>query len=896
MNAPVGSPEIRRTKTSCPYCGVGCGVVVEGTPDHVVVSGDPDHPANFGRLCSKGAALGETIGLSGRLLHPLKNGKRTTWADATTTIADKFSETIADHGPDSVAFYVSGQILIEDYYVANKLMKGFIGSANIDTNSRLCMASSVAGHKRAFGSDTVPGIYEDLELADLIVLVGSNLAWCHPVLYQRIAASKKARPGMRIVVIDPRETPTCDIADLHLPLAPGSDVALFQGLFNALKLGDVCDRAFVARHTNNVQSVAASAKPYDIFTVSEATGLPIEDISTFYNWFAATEKTVTVYSQGVNQAEDGTDRVNTIINAHLFTGRIGRPGMGPFSVTGQPDAMGGREVGGLANQLACHMELDNPDDRRRVQQFWDSPKIATKPGLMAVDLFDAVYEGHIKAIWIMATNPVVSMPNANKVREALRRCDFVVVSDVMAHTDTSRYADIVLPSTAWGEKNGTVTNSERRMSRQRSFLTAPGEAKDDWRQFCDVAAKMGWARSFSYENGHQIFQEYARLTAFQNDGRRDLDLGGLATLDSIGYNQFPPTLWPVATPDGESRSRFFEDGLFYTKDRRANFVTPAPRLSTRNESAYPLILNTGRNRDQWHTMTRTGISPTLSQHLCEPYVALSPVDATRYAVQEADIARITSPYGLMLSRVHISDRQNPGSVFVPMHWTDQFASNARVDALVAPKTDRVSGQPASKSTAVKIEKADLDWFGFVLFTDDPSADRERWPFEYWALSYSRRGYRLEIAGKGPLDVAREKVTDCFFSNKRAVETSQLIEYDDVAAGHHRAALFVEGVLRALVLLGPKPVSASRSWLTDLSGRRLDPPMRQRLLAGRPGGEIADPGPIVCSCMNVGANTILDAVTAGCKSVEEIGMETKAGTNCGSCVSELRRFVEAKIDA
>ncbi|WP_338016773.1 molybdopterin-dependent oxidoreductase [Oleomonas cavernae] len=478
-------------RTTCPYCGVGCGVLATPQADgSVAIKGDPDHPANFGRLCSKGSALGETLSLDDRLLMPVVEGERATWSQALGLVARRFQETIAEHGPDSVAFYVSGQLLTEDYYVANKLMKGFIGSANIDTNSRLCMASSVAGHKRAFGTDTVPGCYEDLEEADLVVLVGSNLAWCHPVLFQRLAAAKAAR-GIQVVTIDPRRTATSELADLHLGLEPGSDVALFNGLLDHLVQAGLADQTFIAEHTTGIVETLAVAESTGIKGAQAATGLTPEQLTRFYRLFARHEKVVTVYSQGVNQSSAGTDKVNAIINCHLLTGRIGRPGMGPFSVTGQPNAMGGREVGGLANQLAAHLELGVPEHRALVQAFWASPTIADKPGLKAVDLFEAVHDGRVKALWIMATNPVDSLPQADRVAEALRRCPFVVVSDVIGKTDTTAYGHVLLPATAWGEKDGTVTNSERRISRQRPFLdppAKPGPTGGRWRRW-----RAAWA-------------------------------------------------------------------------------------------------------------------------------------------------------------------------------------------------------------------------------------------------------------------------------------------------------------------------------------------------------------------------------------------------------------------
>jgi assimilatory nitrate reductase catalytic subunit len=526
MNAGEGGGMIR---TTCPYCGVGCGLQV--APDGSV-AGDPDHPANFGRLCSKGAALGETLATAGRLLHPTIDRRRATWDEALDRIAARFADTIAEDGPDAVALYVSGQFLTEDYYVANKLMKGFVGTANIDTNSWLCMASSVAGHIRAFGEDIVPGCYDDIDSADLVVLVGSNAAWCHPVLYQRLAAAREAY-GTRVVVIDPRRTATCDIADLHLALRPGSDVALFAGLLVHLADSGACDPTWTRDCTTGFPAALAAAREAapSIAAAAATADIPIRDLAQFYDWFAATERTVTLYSQGVNQSSAGTDKVNAIINCHLATGRIGRPGMGPFSLTGQPNAMGGREVGGLATQLAAHMSFAEPADLDRVQRFWGAPRLASRPGLKAVELFDAVLDGQVRALWILGTNPADSMPRADRVRAALALCPFVAVSDCWPN-DTTRFANVVLPAAGWGEKDGTVTNSERRISRQRAFRAAPDEARPDWWMLAEVARRMGWEAAFPYRSAADIFREHAALSAFKNDGpvRRLFDIGALAEI------------------------------------------------------------------------------------------------------------------------------------------------------------------------------------------------------------------------------------------------------------------------------------------------------------------------------------------------------------------------------
>ncbi len=861
-------------KTTCPYCGVGCGILAMPKSDGSVdIKGDPEHPANFGRLCSKGAALGETMGLEGRLLKPEIDGAEVDWNTALDHVADGFSQAIKEHGPDSVAFYVSGQILTEDYYLANKLMKGFIGSANIDTNSRLCMASSVAGHKRAFGSDTVPGTYEDLELADLIVLVGSNLAWCHPVLYQRIAAAKAARPHMKIVLIDPRRTMTADIADLHLAIEPDGDTALFNGLLAHLVDVGKINEDFITNSTIGMSEALATARFSDVLA---ETGLEADEIASFYSLFSGTQKTVTVYSQGVNQSVSGTDKVNAIINCHLATGRIGRPGMGPFSVTGQPNAMGGREVGGLANMLAAHMDIENPKHREIVSDFWDAPDLATKPGLKAVELFDAVAEGRIKALWIMATNPVDSLPNAGKVEAAITACPFVVVSDVLENTDTVRHAHVKLPSLAWGEKDGTVTNSERRISRQRAFLPVPGEARADWWQVAQVAQRMGFARQFLHENSADIFKEHAVLSDTKNDGSRDFDIGGLSTLTPNQYETLTPQQWPLSAQRFEAKDgRMFQDGRFFTADRRARFVAVS---SPQGHIGSKLVLNTGRVRDHWHTMTRTGQSARNSAHIAEPFCEIHPADALRLGICDASLVDVENDLGRVRVRAQISHRQKQGCVFVPMHWNDQFASSARIDRLVPSITDPISGQPASKNVPVSVSSAKVAKHGFLICRNEPDFFE---PLSYWAKAKSVEGWRLEFAMEQPGDVS-----DLLIQIAQAKQPPD-ITYGDPQKDQYRQVWLDGEDIAAAIFVSSTPVTVSRSWAAQLlTLDRLDPMLRARITAGRPSPDQPDKGAIVCSCFVVGANDIHAAIEAGCRTVSAIGKACNAGTNCGSCRSEI----------
>ncbi|MEM9206679.1 MAG: nitrate reductase [Pseudomonadota bacterium] len=864
--------------TTCPYCGVGCGVIARASGLGVSIEGDVTHPANFGRLCSKGSALGETVGLEDRLLYPEMDGKRVKWDAALDRVASEFSSAVETYGPDSVAFYVSGQLLTEDYYVANKLMKGYIGSANIDTNSRLCMASSVAGHKRAFGSDTVPGTYEDLEDADLIVLVGSNLAWCHPVLFQRIAAAKEKRPEMRVVLIDPRRTATAELADLHLAARSDSDIAIFNGLLRHLARSEAVDLGYISDHTTGLDDALKTVRGATLDWVVEETGVPAEDVQTFFNWVTDTERTVTVYSQGVNQSATGTDTVNSIINTHLLTGRIGQPGMGPFSVTGQPNAMGGREVGGLANMLACHMEIANADHREIVQGFWQSPTIAAKQGLKAVDLFDAIHEGKIKALWVMATNPADSMPNGNAVETALQKVPFLVVSDVVSDTDTLRHADVKLPAAAWGEKDGTVTNSERRISRQRAFLTMPGEARADWRIICDVAARMGHGHAFAFDTAAEVFDEYAELSGVENDGARDFDISGLAGMSASEYESLDPIQWPVAP--GRDDERFFAGGGFFTPDRKARFIpVSAPdQIKLRNGR---LVLNTGRVRDHWHTMTRTARSARLSAHLAEPFLEIHPRDAKVRGIEPASLVELKNDLGRAVARALVTDRVAPGTVFMPMHWTDQTSGGGRVDKLVAPITDPTSGQPALKSSSVTVTKYEAAWYGFCV-------SRERidtTDLSYWALSKVNNGFAFEIAGLDPMaDPLR------FAEEKMGIGGNVLSALDNAQGAAQIAKFDGEGLVAAL-FIARDPVAVSRKWAGDLLSARFDD-QRKRLevLAGRPRGDAPDPGPTICACFGVGANTIATAIADGCNTVDAIGASVSAGTNCGSCRSEIARMI------
>ncbi|MBW8785840.1 MAG: molybdopterin-dependent oxidoreductase [Novosphingobium sp.] len=849
----------RTVRTTCAYCGVGCGIRATVTGDREVqIAGDPDHPANHGRLCSKGTHLGETVGLEGRLLHPMIGDDRASWDEALDQVAGRLRACIAEHGPDSVAFYVSGQLLTEDYYVANKLMKGFIGSGNIDTNSRLCMASAVAAHVRAFGEDVVPVSYDDLDAADLILLVGSNTAWCHPVIWQRIEKARERR-GTKLVVIDPRRTETAEQADLHVPIAPDGDIALFNALLAEMDARGLVDREYLERNLEVPEGFFENLAP-PVGDIAAAKFRALGDL------VAARPRMVTLFSQGANQSRSGTDKGNAIINLHLAMGRINRVGTGPFSITGQPNAMGGREVGGLANMLACHLGFSEPE-RADVAGFWNTDRLCTGPGLKAVDMFRAVHDGRIKFLWVMATNPAVSLPDTGFVREALARCPTVVVSDVIADTDTGHFAHIRLPALAWGEKDGTVTNSERRISRQRPLFDAPGEARADWRIVCDVAARLGHGAAFAFDGPGAVFREYAAMTALAPRHGKVLDLSPWTATTEWHYATLKPFRWGGEHPLARR---------FPTSSGKARLV-PVTAPVTANDPSFPLRLNTGRYRDQWHTMTRTGLSPTLSQHRREPLVEVHPRDAAALGLAADGLARVVTAYGAAIYRVQIEPGQRRGELFVPMHWTDTMSGAGRSNRLAAPDVDPVSGQPGFKNIAAWIEPVAADWRAFLVTRDAPAPDG----LLYWVRSRVAGGWLTELAGEGAIDA------------EALLPQGERLEVADPSKGMRRLAVRDDdGALVAALYVTRSGDLPPREWAAGQLGGTAAAPAE--LLAGRPMTPQPSRGPIVCVCHGVGANDIAEAACAGAATVAAIGSATAAGTNCGSCRPAIARLLETAL--
>lgn len=884
--------EYKVCQTTCPYCGVGCGVDV--TVENGVltkVAGSVKHPANQGKLCVKGSNLAETVGLENRLLAPEVDGSEVTWDQASQVVADKFNYYIDKYGPDSVAFYVSGQILTEDYYVANKLMKGFIGSANIDTNSRLCMSSAVAGYKRAFGADIVPCSYKDLSHTDLLVLVGSNAAWTHPILFQKMEAAKQNNPDLKVVVIDPRKTATAELADMFLPIKPGTDVALFNGLLNYLINENKINNEYINSFCEGWQQTSQSVIHWGLKLTASYCGVDVAELEAFYRLFANSSSAISFYSQGVNQSSQGVDKCNAIINCHLATGKIGKLGSGPFSITGQPNAMGGREVGGLANMLAAHMNIEDAEHRNIVQEFWQSPNMPTSAGSKAIDLFNKLESGEIKAIWIMATNPMVSLPNRNQVEKALAKCPFVVVTDCMDMNDTMLYANVKLPATTWSEKDGTVTNSERRISRQRGVVNPPGRAKHDWQIISEVANKMGFGEAFDYQASYQIFREHAQLSGFKNnsDGYpiRDFDISAFSDISEKQYNQFIPVQWPVNETYPNGCEQMFADGRYFTPSTKAQFIAVQPALPKQLTcDAFPFVLNSGRVRDHWHTMTRTGKSASLAKHSKEPYLSINQKDANRLQLQEGDFTSVKSQFGQVVLPIHIDNGCREGNLFAPIHWNQMTAATANIAKCFSSVVDPISGQPESKFVPVAISPYLLKQFQQVFTRNEVSMQSE-----YWVKNKTQQGYEYSAA---TLDDIEQPITWGKTLLSESMNINKGVWYQFECG---------EKAIKTLVCIDNQQVQFVgfiASYRPDVNGDWIDKLMSESNISIEQINQLLavniDPlfanGKIICSCFKIGEEQIMNAIQEqGDDSVEKLGKRLKCGTNCGSCKSELNGMLK-----
>jgi assimilatory nitrate reductase catalytic subunit len=917
------------TRSTCPYCGVGCGVLIDSVGSQITaVRGDPLHPANFGKLCTKGQTLHLTaspaIAQQTRLLQPMQRLQRgapaqaVTWDAALGLATERFAKTIDAHGPDAVGFYISGQLLTEDYYAFNKLAKGLIGTNNVDTNSRLCMSSAVAGYKLTLGADAPPACYDDVNHAQCLFIVGSNAAFAHPVLFRRIEEAKKANPAMKVIVADPRRTDTAGFADLFLPLQPGSDVMLFHGLLHIMLWEGWLDAAYITAHTTGFDALKTLVREYTPERVAQACGVPKEDLFTAAQWFATSPATLSLYCQGLNQSSSGTAKNATLINLHLATGQIGKPGAGPFSLTGQPNAMGGREVGGLANLLSAHRDLANPAHRAEVAALWGVPDVPEKPGLTAVEMFEAAADGQVKALWIACTNPAQSMPDQATVRRALQRAEFVVVQEAYATASTCDYADLLLPATTWGEKDGTVTNSERRISRVRSAVPAPGQARHDWRIVVDFAQRLetrlrpDQPTLFPYPDAESLWLEHRESTR-----GRDLDITGLsyAMLQQQG-----PQQWPIKAGEAEGKQRLYEDGIFPTPDGKARFAAlPFVPLAEPRESRYPFSLTTGRLRDQWHGMTRTGTLGRLFGHVAEPAVQLHPQDMERRNLKEGDLVHVTSKRGSILVPAQASDEIGLSQAFIAMHWGAEYLSGqsstgdvlAGVNALTTSAYCPTSKQPELKHAAVKVLKAELPWtllaMGWLPETKALAA-REglralmaQFPFASCVpFGRERTGLLFRAAAHDAPDPALVERIEALLG----LDSADVLRYADKRLGQRRTARLVRAGestrLEAFVLAGD---TRAEVWIKPLLQDELPAAGYGRLLL-MPGAKapvaVVAKGRQVCTCFNVTEDAI-QARLQTCSGSDEQRLAAlqaglQCGTNCGSCVPELKRLVRASAPA
>ncbi len=922
--------DLRETHSTCCYCGVGCGVIIQTTGDGdgrrkiVGVRGDPDHPANFGRLCSKGSTLHLTAAperyAQTRATHPeLRHARdasrtRVSWDDALDHVAARFARIVEQHGRDAVGFYISGQLLTEDYYVFNKLAKGLIGTNNIDSNSRLCMSSAVVGYKKSLGADAPPCSYDDLDHAGTVLIAGANPAFAHPILYRRLEAARERNPAMKVIVADPRRTDSASDATLHLALQPGTDVALFNAMLHVLVWDGSLDRAFIDAHTNGFDAVRDSVREWSPAVAAQVCGLRADDIVKAARWFAD-GPSLSLYCQGLNQSADGSHKNVALINLHLATGQIGKPGAGPFSLTGQPNAMGGREVGGMATLASAHRDLASPADRAEIARLWGVDDVPAQPGLTAVEMFDRLAAGDLKAVWIVCTNPAHSLPNQAAVRAGLARAEFVVLQDAYAHTGTAPYADVLLPAATWGEKDGTVTNSERRISRVRAAVEPYGDARADWRIAAEVGQRLearlapGRATLFPYADTEAVWNEHRATTA-----GRDCDIGGLSwpQLEATG-----PQQWPFPPGAAHGAARLYADGRFPTADGRARFIaTPYQPVAEPVDSRFRFALTTGRLRDQWHGCSRTGSVPKLFSHAPAPSVDLNAADCARLGIGPHDFVHLTSRRGSMLLPARADDAIAPGQAFTPMHWGDEFVSGvagnrigAGVNTVTSAALDPHSRQPELKHAAIKLLKADLPWRWLIaarLAADELLArQREvralfaRFPYASCVPFGTDAGGGLawRAAAYEPVPIALHREIEALLGlPEHAID---VMSYGDARRGTARRVRVVDGVLTAFSVSGAAGATEdSAAVLRDYvdSGTSVGAIGRMLLFAGRVPLQAAPArGRAVCNCLGVSESEIraaLSACPAAATPAERFAglqAQLKCGTQCGSCVPELRRM-------
>ena len=906
----------QETKSTCCYCGTGCGVIIESDGEKITkVRGDPDHPANFGKLCTKGSTLALTMApsaMTGRARHPEMRTARdqartkSDWDSTLDHLADRFAATIRTHGADSVGFYVSGQLLTEDYYVFNKLAKGLIGTNNIDTNSRLCMSSAVTGYQKTLGADAPPCSYEDLDHADCVFIAGSNAAFAHPILFRRLESAKEKNPALKIIVVDPRKTETAAFADLHLQILPGTDVALFHAMLHVMLWEEWIDRNYIAAHTENFDALRNIARDMSAAFAAEICGIKSDDIFTAAKWFAQSAATLSLYCQGLNQSTSGTAKNASLINLHLATGQIGKPGAGPFSLTGQPNAMGGREVGGMATTLAAHRDIANATHRAEIEALWGVERISPERGKTAVEMFDAAKNGEIKLLWIACTNPAQSLPDSPQVTAALVNAELVILQDAYRNTETAAFADVLLPATSWGEKDGTVTNSERRISRVRPAAPKPLDARHDWEIVCDFARRLekklrpGKPTLFAFDSPESVWNEHRELTR-----GRDLDITGMsyAMLEQQG-----PQQWPLPTGAATGNTRLYEDGIFPTASGRAQFFAErykacAEKIDTR----FPLALTTGRLRDQWHGMSRTGSVARLFGHAPEPRLGVNPGDLARRGLKDGELAKIASRRGAIYAQIEATDTLRSGQVYLPMHWGKRFLGgkdSGGVNTLTQPAFDPYSRQPELKHAAVKITAADLSWrlTAFAAREGDENQLLDQLQalqsevafFSAVPIGRERPGVLLRAAHHGAPSVAWLDSLDQLLG----LDGEMTLRYEDARRASSRRVMIEADMLRAVRLCGDEGAIESGEWLRDwLLAEKPVAEIRRMLLSPAthaPSGFVLA-GRVVCQCFNVGE----DEITAALGDIEgdaktrfaALQAQLKCGSNCGSCLPELRQLID-----
>ncbi|UTW07598.1 nitrate reductase [Pseudomonas benzenivorans] len=892
------------TASTCCYCGVGCGVLIEHDGEKILgVKGDPSHPANFGKLCSKGSTLHLTGDLDARGLYPeLRLGKdlartQTDWDSALDHAASVFAETIREHGPDSVAFYVSGQLLTEDYYAFNKLARALVGTNNLDSNSRLCMSSAVVGYKRSLGADAPPCNYEDIEQSDCVLIAGSNMAYAHPVLFRRLEEAKARRPEMKVIVIDPRRTDTCELADLHLAILPGTDVALFHGILHILLWEGWIDRDFIEAHTEGFEALKKLVRDYTPGNVADICGIALEQLQACAELIGRAPSFLSLWCMGLNQSSAGSAKNSALINLHLATGQIGKPGAGPFSLTGQPNAMGGRETGSLSNLLPGHRDAANPEHRAEVAGYWGVDGLPDSTGLTAIELFDAVASGKIKALWIACTNPAQSLPDQNKVHQALAACPFVVVQEAFFTTETCRYADLLLPAASWGEKHGTVTNSERRLSHVRPAVPAPGQARADWAITTDFARRLearlrpGQPSLFTFDRPEALFEEYKQLTQ-----GRDLDLSGLsyALIDQLG-----PQQWPFPAGARQGTARLYGDGRFPTASGRAHFhADPYRAPKEKREARFPLTLNTGRLRDQWHGMSRTGTAARLFGHAPEAALSLHPDELRRRRLQAGDLVKVRSRRGSLILPVQGDEAVRSGQAYLPMHWGDRFLKGLGTNVLTLPAFDPLSKQPELKHAGIEVEKVELPWQLFALVEGDVqqrfSALRPLFDgFAYASLSLTGRE-RPALLIRAASAVAPQAELLARIDALLNVVEGPVLAYDDPRRTVGKRVRIEDGRITAIRLAGE---TAARDWLHNLWHEgRADADLRRWLLAPLstpPGGTGAqNVAKTLCNCLNVSQDAVCAGIARGL-DLNGLKQELQCGTSCGSCVPEIKRLLASR---